>query len=121
MLGLKNWHPLTLLNADYKIISKCFALRMKRYLENLIHIDQKRFMQGRVIGCNIRKMLDIIDYVGRTGTEGVIFSLDFEKAFDRIEHCAVERAFLVCRNRLTLVMDGVKSISNVLRMHLKCT
>ena len=27
--------------------------------------------------------------------------------------------FLVCRNRLTLVMDGVKNMAKVLRMHLK--
>ena len=50
---LKNWRPVTLLNVDYKILSKAFALRMKDSLTKLIHTDQKEFLHGRYRGCNI--------------------------------------------------------------------
>ena len=77
---------------DYKIISKAFALRMKPMLEKIIHVDQKGFLQGRFIGCSIPKMLDIIDYADQQGLETMIVSVDFEKAFDRIEYSAIEGA-----------------------------
>ena len=38
---LKNWRPVSLLNVDYKILSKIMANRLKLVLENIIPSEQK--------------------------------------------------------------------------------
>ena len=37
LLWIKNWHPLTLLNVDFKIYSKILADRLYSVLPNIIH------------------------------------------------------------------------------------
>ena len=41
---LKNWRPITLLNYDYKISSKCIANRIQKVLPKLINNDQTAFL-----------------------------------------------------------------------------
>ncbi len=84
-LLLKNWRPITLLNTDYKLASKAIAYRIKEVLPSIIHSDQTGFMKGRYIGENIRKTIDIIEYAESHKCAGMIFSIDFEKAFDKLE------------------------------------
>ena len=59
---LKNWLPISLLNIDYKILSKVLARRMEKVLPKLVHSDQAGFVNGRFIGQNIRLLNDIMDY-----------------------------------------------------------
>lgn len=82
---IKNWRPITLLNNDYKIISKLLAERLKRILPKIINTDQKGFVQGRQIFDANRLLQDIIDYTDMTNEEGAIIFLDQQKAFDRTE------------------------------------
>ena len=56
---LKNWRPLSLLNFDYKLLTKCLSIRLKKVLPNIIHRDQTGFLKGRCIGENINKVLNI--------------------------------------------------------------
>ena len=81
---LKNWRPISLLNTDYKIITKCIAIRLKRVLPSIIHVNQSGFMKDRYIGFNIRLLLDLIEYAENQHKPGMIFSIDFEKAFDSV-------------------------------------
>jgi hypothetical protein len=61
--NIRNWRPITLLNSDYKIISKLLANRMKPVLNKIIHTDQKGFVAGRNIREYKRMIDDIIEVV----------------------------------------------------------
>ena len=87
---LKNWRPLTLLNMDYKILAKIFALRIKTVLPSIIGEQQTGFMEKRCISDNIRKTIDVISHIYRSGRAALIVSIDYEKCFDKIEFSAVE-------------------------------
>ena len=88
---LKNWRPISLLNTDYKILTKCLAARMKAILPNIIHHNQTGFLKNRYIGRNIRLLMDIIDIAEEINTPGMICSIDFEKAFDTISWTYLDR------------------------------
>ena len=59
--NLKNWHPISMLNIDYMILSKVLAKRMEQRLPKLVHSGQKGFVDGRYIGQNIRLLSGIMD------------------------------------------------------------
>ena len=82
---IKNWRPISLLNADYKILTKILAERLKKVLPKIIHPDQKGFVQGRNINQANRLLQDIIHYSDQKEQNAAIIFLDYEKAFDRVE------------------------------------
>ena len=88
---LKNWRPLTLLNTDYKILAKAITLRITINLDKLIYHSQTGFIHGCNISHNIKKLLDIMQFTEKQ-SEAIIISVDFEKAFDRVEKGALHGA-----------------------------
>jgi hypothetical protein len=90
---IKNWRPITLLNVDYKIVSKILAERLKRVLPNIINTDQRGFVKGRNIFQGNRLLQDIIDYTEMEDEEGAIIFLDQQKAFDRVEWGWIDLCF----------------------------
>ena len=82
--SLANWHPITLLNIDYKIASKVIAKRLEKVLMCLINPDQTGFIKGRYIGQNIRLINDILEQTKLRNIPGILLQLDFQKAFDTI-------------------------------------
>ena len=79
---IKNWRPISLLNVDFKIISKSLSERLKKVMPSIIHTDQRGCIRGRYIGENIRLVEDILQ---SKDDDSVILLLDQEKAFDRVE------------------------------------
>ena len=88
-LFLKNWRPLSLLNIDYKLLSKVLAKRLQIALPEIIHNDQTGFMKGRNAGEGIIKIHEIMENCDRKEKDGIIISFDFEKAFDNVEWTAI--------------------------------
>ncbi len=80
---LKNWRPLSLLNTDYKILTKTLALRLQKVLPSLIHSNQTGCVKNRYIRENLHILYDIMEY-SNTKSLGIIAFLDFEKAFDSV-------------------------------------
>ena len=85
LLLLKNWRPLTLLNVDYKILAKVIATRIKEALIHLINKDQTGFLEKRFIGHNIASLIEVIEYCEENDIAAVLLSIDFEKAFDKLD------------------------------------
>ena len=86
---LKNWRPISLLNVDYKILSKALTNRLSKVLPSIVSEDQTCSVSGRTIFDNLTLFRDTLDYINLTGEPGILVSLDQEKAFDR-----VDRSFL---------------------------
>jgi exonuclease III len=89
---IKNWRPISLLNVDYKILTKVLANKLKLVLESIIHQDQAAYVKGRQIGHNIRIVQDLIDYCHILNKEGALLLVDFEKAFDSVSWSFLQHA-----------------------------
>ena len=83
---LKNWRPISLLNTDYKFLSKTIMLRLSRVLGSLVELDQTCSFPGRSITSNVTLLCDVLDYIERTDEPRILVSLHEEKAFDRVNH-----------------------------------
>lgn len=80
-----SYRPISLLNLDFKILSKILALRLEKILPTIINNDQTGFITGRNSCNNVRRLLNIIQLCQQNNLKGMVVSLDAEKAFDRIE------------------------------------
>ena len=58
---------------------------MKIVLNDIIKCDQTAYVKGRYIGESIQLVIDILEYTAEHEEVGILFSADFEKAFDTIE------------------------------------
>lgn len=83
---LKNYRPITMLNADLKILSKVLSNRLKEVMPGIIKTNQAYGVQGRDIADTTFSIKDSLRYINEKGKDGFLISLDFEKAFDRVEH-----------------------------------
>lgn len=81
---VSNWRPITLLNTDYKVLTKAAAIRLQRVMAKLIHPNQTGFMPGRFIGDNIRAVKDATQIFQVENRGGMVVSIDFSKAFDSV-------------------------------------
>ena len=86
---LTNWRPLTLQNCDHKILAKTLANRLKPFLSKLIDETQTGYIEGRFIGLNLRRLIDLLYMVEKENLDAMLISVDFYKAFDTIEFSAV--------------------------------
>ena len=56
---LEDLRPISLLNVDYKIVTKAIAKRLEKVLPSIINPDQTGYVKGRYIGENVRLIQDI--------------------------------------------------------------
>ncbi len=84
-LYIKNWRLISLLNVDYKILTKTLSQRMRKVLANIINEDQSGYIEERQIFNSIRTIQDLMEITKNDNLPGIMLQIDFEKAFDSIE------------------------------------
>ncbi len=81
-----NYRPITLLNTDYKLLTKMLAIRLADVADDIIHPAQAGFVPGRRLHNHTQLARLMMDWAERTETNGAIVALDQEKAYDKISH-----------------------------------
>ena len=76
-LHIQNYRPITLLNVDYKIVSKVLAKIMKEVLNEIIHHDQVGYIKDRNIGEAVRLIDDMLFYSMHYGEQGKGFCVQW--------------------------------------------
>ena len=83
---IRNYRPITLLNADYKILTKILVERLKSVVTEWVSTSQTGFVPKRQITENSLLCKLIQAYLDETDEEGLFLFLDIEKAFDSVSH-----------------------------------
>ena len=66
---------------------------MENVLTSIVHCNRTSYVKGRYIGESICLTTDLLQYTKENSIGGILFSADFEKAFDSIEHSFIFATF----------------------------
>ena len=84
-----------MINVDAKIGSKVIATRLQKVLPEIIHFNQNAYVKGRTIFDAVRTIDDIMEFTERYQMNGLLVAIDFQKAFDSINHDFMFKALSV--------------------------
>ncbi|KAF5335926.1 hypothetical protein D9758_018330 [Tetrapyrgos nigripes] len=128
---IANYRPITLLNTDYKIFTKVLATKLGKVAPSLLHPNQAGFVPGRQISDQTKLIRMVMASAEQTGQNGLIVSLDQEKAYDKVdhdylwktlEHFEFPKEFIETVQRLyktakmSVMINGVKTIEPLAAM-----
>ena len=82
----KNYRPISLTNADYKILAFVLAQRLQKIMSSIINTDKSGCIKNRFIGHNIRLIQDIIHTSKNLNKPGVLMFMSLKKAFDSLDY-----------------------------------
>ena len=80
----ESYRPISLLNVDVKIFAKVLALRLERFLPQIISPDQTGFIKNRFSFFNIRRLLNIIYHDSDRTIPELIMSMNADRLWVRV-------------------------------------
>ncbi|CAM2106745.1 unnamed protein product [Caretta caretta] len=81
---LRNWHPISLLSTDYKVIAKAISLRLGSVLADVVRPDQTYAVLGCTIFDNLYQVCDLLELGCRGGLSFALLSLNRKKALPMV-------------------------------------
>ncbi|KAL4281807.1 hypothetical protein GQ457_03G016970 [Hibiscus cannabinus] len=120
--SMRQLRPISLCTVIYKTVSKVLVNRMKSVLPNCISSTQAAFVQGRAITDNIlvaHELVHTLHTLVSRSSQGAVFKLDMEKAFDRVEWPFLKHVMLrlsFAQPWVDLIMRCVSSVSSRVRL-----
>ncbi len=81
-----NYRPITLLNTDYKLLSKALAVRLADVAPKIVNKAQAGFVPGRKIQNHTQLARMVMSWAEMNEEDGAIVALDQEKAYDKVAH-----------------------------------
>ncbi|KAJ4444820.1 hypothetical protein ANN_06617 [Periplaneta americana] len=89
---VSDYRPITLLNTDYKLFMKILANRLKPTFRDIFEIGQTCSVPDKSIIHNLVTIRDtILHYEEFPDEKAALLSIDFNKAFDRMNHLYLQR------------------------------
>ena len=74
-----------------KLISKVLASRLKSVISSIVNENQVAYVNNRFISESGRLISDVLEITNSLNIEGLLMTVDIEKAFDSINH-----SFMIC-------------------------
>jgi len=81
---IQQYRPICLLNVSFKIFTKVATICVNSVAYNIISPSQTAFMCGRNILEGVVILHETVHELHRKNQSGVIFKIDFEKAYDKV-------------------------------------
>ena len=73
-----------LTNSDYELLAKCLVLRLVDVINDIVNADQVGYIKGRRVSTLLRLIDDVTDQLNVRQTPGLLLTIDYCQAFDRI-------------------------------------
>ena len=91
-MKMENYRPISLLNTFYKILAAILQKRLAKALDDKLMNTQYGFREGRSTIDPLFITRRLQDYAERKGQKGLMILLDWDKAFDKIDHAMMFKA-----------------------------
>jgi hypothetical protein len=92
--NVKQFRPICLLNVSFKIFTKLIMDRLARFTGKIIAGSQTAFIKGGYILDGAVMLHEIVHELHTKKMEGVMFKIDFEKAYDSVSWEFVEEVMI---------------------------
>ncbi len=76
--------PITLLNTDYKLLTKVYVARLMQVLPTTLHTSQLCSVRGRNIIQGAISLWSTAEFIKQQKRNGFLMNLDFYHAYDRV-------------------------------------